>query len=379
MFWDPLHKAYLGGGQVVSSLLFKKFTEFGIECIIASFGQKPQTIPLPQELIRLSYSTHNLNLLSGILANSLRRYISLTDPDVIYVMSPLLVNALLNAVRRLPKQKRPITVMDMGALETDLSGFRKSLPLLQYGFLLGIHKYYYDLLSKFDFINSCSVTNKVFLIKYLGIPRERIFTISTNVVPDDWFLLNCKFTRSEELTMFSPGRVERVKGYPVLLEAVRLLVHKFGYNNIKIAIINNGKYLRKAIRFMKKYSLTKNFIVIERLKYNELRKLYLSSMIVPVLYMHANVYSQVLCEGMATGNIVIASDIGAFREIIRDGENGFLIKPDAPNLVAKRIHEIISNSVDREKIQREAVVTAYENCRLSHQATLLINKLKELL
>lgn len=50
----------------------------------------------------------------------------------------------------------------------------------------------------------------------------------------------------------------------------------------------------------------------------------------------------VIFESMAVGLLVLTTSISAIPEIIKDGENGFIIEPENPELLAEKIKEIIS-------------------------------------
>lgn len=58
-------------------------------------------------------------------------------------------------------------------------------------------------------------------------------------------------------------------------------------------------------------------------------------------------------EAMAEGRIVLASDVGGHRELIRDGQTGFLFPPDDPSRIADRVTEVIS-AKDQHAHIREA-------------------------
>ena len=58
-------------------------------------------------------------------------------------------------------------------------------------------------------------------------------------------------------------------------------------------------------------------------------------------------------EAMAEGRIVLASDIGGHRELIRDGETGFLFPPDDPPAIAARLVEAML-ATDRHPSMRAA-------------------------
>lgn len=59
-------------------------------------------------------------------------------------------------------------------------------------------------------------------------------------------------------------------------------------------------------------------------------------------------------EAMAEGRIVLASDVGGHRELIRDGQTGFLFPPDDPARIADRVIEVISAKDHHAKIRGAA-------------------------
>lgn len=50
----------------------------------------------------------------------------------------------------------------------------------------------------------------------------------------------------------------------------------------------------------------------------------------------------IIFESMAVGLPVLTTSVSAIPEIIEDGENGFIIEPENPELLAEKIREIVS-------------------------------------
>lgn len=63
---------------------------------------------------------------------------------------------------------------------------------------------------------------------------------------------------------------------------------------------------------------------------------------------------KVLLEAMACGTIPIATSVGAIPDIIRHGENGFLLSTDSPEIIASQILTFIDNT-NLEEISESAV------------------------
>ena len=68
-----------------------------------------------------------------------------------------------------------------------------------------------------------------------------------------------------------------------------------------------------------------------------------------------------MLEAMSKGCVVIASDIPNHREIIQHGKNGFLFDYKNNNLVSFLDKIMNENSIDLEKISKEAHQTILKN------------------
>jgi glycosyltransferase involved in cell wall biosynthesis len=75
-----------------------------------------------------------------------------------------------------------------------------------------------------------------------------------------------------------------------------------------------------------------------------------------------------MLEAMACGTPVLAASVGAIPDIIKDGENGFLLKSNTPEHIAERIVEIF----DKPKLLERVSINAYNHVRdqFSYAATL---------
>lgn len=81
-----------------------------------------------------------------------------------------------------------------------------------------------------------------------------------------------------------------------------------------------------------------------------LRRLYAESAFL-VLPTRADVSSWVALEGMATGRPVIATRMGGIPDIVRNGENGYLISPDDREMLAYRIESLLGASAAERRRQ----------------------------
>jgi glycosyltransferase involved in cell wall biosynthesis len=61
-------------------------------------------------------------------------------------------------------------------------------------------------------------------------------------------------------------------------------------------------------------------------------------------------FGMVLVEAMAAGVPVIANDLGGMREVVADGETGYLVEPCNPGLLAKKIDCLLADPDLRERM-----------------------------
>lgn len=65
-------------------------------------------------------------------------------------------------------------------------------------------------------------------------------------------------------------------------------------------------------------------------------------------------FGRAVLESMALGLPVVASAVGGLREIVRDGENGFLVAPGDVDAIVERVTRLASDSALRERFGLEA-------------------------
>ncbi len=63
---------------------------------------------------------------------------------------------------------------------------------------------------------------------------------------------------------------------------------------------------------------------------------------------------------MALKKPIIASDLPAIKEILKDKENSILVKPDSPKHLAKAIQDILKNKLLTKKITSNAHKEAFK-------------------
>lgn len=62
-----------------------------------------------------------------------------------------------------------------------------------------------------------------------------------------------------------------------------------------------------------------------------------------------------LLEAMAAGKPVVATDVRGNRDLVSPGENGFLVKPGAADMLAKYLRELLSDPAQARQMGEWAV------------------------
>jgi glycosyltransferase involved in cell wall biosynthesis len=136
------------------------------------------------------------------------------------------------------------------------------------------------------------------------------------------------------------GRLIDYKGVQYLIEAIKKLSVPY-----ELLIIGEGPY--RSLLQRSSAGLNISFLgEISPLKVCE----FMRSASVFVLPSLTENLPNVILEALAAGVPVIATSVGALPEIIREGENGFLIPPKDSNLIAERLKCLLTDSSLREKM-----------------------------
>jgi glycosyltransferase involved in cell wall biosynthesis len=82
-----------------------------------------------------------------------------------------------------------------------------------------------------------------------------------------------------------------------------------------------------------------------------------------------------LFEYMAAGKPIVASDLPAFREVVRDNEHASLVEPGKPDALARGIRRVLDDMALAERIARHAFeqAPAYSWARRAERLEALLN------
>lgn len=135
------------------------------------------------------------------------------------------------------------------------------------------------------------------------------------------------------------GRLVRWKGVEYLIRALPL-VHPA---STPLWIAGEGPYEDELRALAAKLGVTERVHFLGRVEQPKLAALYRSCATLVATSFVNETFGMALCEAMACAAPVVASDFGGFREVVLDGETGFLAWPQDPDDLARKINMLLAD------------------------------------
>ena len=200
-------------------------------------------------------------------------------------------------------------------------------------------------INKFDKILAITKWEMPYLLK-LGAKKEKIIYIPNGISPE-FFIL--KKQAKEESKILFLGRISLIKNLEVLIKAMDFVKNK----KILLEIVGppEKNYFIKLKNLIQELGLN-NQIKFSLPIYNLKEKIAkIDSCKIFILPSKMEGMPQSLIEVMAREKIVIGSNSLAIRDLIENGENGFLFEFNDPKDLAKKIDEALQQKNSEIKKQ----------------------------
>jgi glycosyltransferase involved in cell wall biosynthesis len=169
-------------------------------------------------------------------------------------------------------------------------------------------------------VNILAVSN--FMLDYMlknNIDKDKI-TLLYNGVENLNINIEKKLKWLRSKTILFVGRLEKSKGCEILIKAFNSMKS----SNSRLIIIGDGRQKEN----LKKLAMGNERIVFkDYIKHKKLIKYYDISSVVVVPSIWPESFNLVVVEAFSRGSPVVASNIGALKELIEDGKNGYLFEP----------------------------------------------------
>ena len=176
------------------------------------------------------------------------------------------------------------------------------------------------------------------------------------------------------------GRVRHQKGVDVLIEAILPLLKDFPDFTVIICGETTTKHKNFERALKAKIATTgmqERFIFLGKQPFSSLPELFQSMHLVTALSRNEG-YGLTVLEAMASGTSVIASEAGAWQDIVRPGLTGEIVP--CGNIIATRnkLKSLLSDTKKLEEMGRNGRKIAEENYSLKNEANSLIHYFRKL-
>ncbi len=170
------------------------------------------------------------------------------------------------------------------------------------------------------------------------------------------------------------GRLHPQKGHEYLLRAARKIIPRMG--NIKFLIVGDGQMKESLESLSERLDIKENVVFTG--KRNDIKDmLYISDF--SVVSSIREGFSNVVLESMACEKPVVATDVGGNKEIIIDGENGFIVPSRDEDALADKILTLAGNEELTKKIGLVAkeTVKSFSLSRMAYKTEKLYEELMD--
>lgn len=193
------------------------------------------------------------------------------------------------------------------------------------------------------------VISKENYIEYLKTYRikEELLHLINNGVDTNKFKTNRNFN-GDTIRLGHIGRFEEVKNHKLIVEMYKELRKK---NNISLRLVGAGSLLN----IIKEKLENEKVVFIEETKKVEEELKLIDIFVFPSLYEGLPLS---LIEAMASGCVIVASDVGGIKDLIENGINGYKYKSDDLMAFVMKIQDLINNRNMMQEISNNNISKA---------------------
>lgn len=161
------------------------------------------------------------------------------------------------------------------------------------------------------------------------------------------------------VTVGAIGNLRPVKGMDVLIRAAAMT------GSARFVVAGEGEQRRELQALIDALGLTQRFRLLGRV--DDIPS-FLAAIDIAAVPSRAEGMSNALLEFLAAGRPVVATDVGANRQLLSGGQHGLLVPPDQPALLARALNQLIEDeslSIRLAAAGRRYVETHYDRQTMS--------------
>lgn len=229
-----------------------------------------------------------------------------------------------------------------------------------------------------DAILTSTPLEKKDVIKFYQVQQNKVFVISPGINHNVFRPYDKKFARKklnlwdEKIYILFVGRIDPVKGIPILIKAVGQVLQKDLTLREKLEVlliggdISSRKFWKQEevkiiTNSIKKKNLEKNVRFIGS-RSNNILPFYYSSSDIVVLPSSFESFGLVILEAMACRACIVASEAGGPEYLINNGKTGFLFDRENTDQFSNILYELILNPKKRMEVGINALDRSLDFC-----------------
>ena len=215
-----------------------------------------------------------------------------------------------------------------------------------------------------------SETSRADVETAFGLPPEKVRTVY-NGIDTDTFRPLPGVERKPDKLLYVGNSEDRNKGARYFLEALNILKDELDF---RVTFVDNEKWRLKLVPgLVDAYGLNSRFDFTGRIPTDELVRHYNEARLLVTSSVHEG-FGLPLAEAMACGTPAVATQIGAYREIVEHGTSGWLVPPADPRALAAAIRMLWNDASLRQRLGeggRRRIVEKF-NWRTAAEGTLAV-------
>lgn len=324
-----------------------------IEVILVSFSNKIKERKIIEcssniKIYYLPFKSPKFQLLDYFLnRKTLKKIIYKFHPDIIHIQA-----AAPHLLRLFGFSKKNIVVTQHGIMQEEYKLVKGLKNKLKFIFKIIIEKYYFP-----------TFKNIIFISKYnyslFSLKKSHKFALIKNPINKIFYVNNCGTSALNNIIYV--GCISNLKNIILLLKAIKLLrVKGVEYNLTIVGNFKESAYKRKVIEYIGlneihdiitfKGQLSQNSLNYEMIEHN-------------IFVLPSKQENMPICiaEAMASGKVVVASDVGAVSEMFENNKSGYLFEKNNLNELIGLLERLYDNKKLINKISKEAKKVALNN------------------
>ncbi|PKO07316.1 MAG: glycosyltransferase family 1 protein [Chloroflexi bacterium HGW-Chloroflexi-3] len=278
------------------------------------------------------------------------RIYKIEKPDLVhhFTIKPVIYGSISSRLLSIKATVHSITGLGYIFLSNDWKG--KLLRL----FVFPIYKF--SLSHQNNFIIFENSYDRDVFIKHKFVKIERTSIIQGVGVDEDYYGYSPDPNLEVPLVIL-PARMLFDKGINTLVEAAKILKAKV---SVKIALIGDVDPGNPSSIDVSTIQNWESEGLVEWWGFQkDMRQVYQNCNIVTLPSLGEGLPT-VLIEAAASGRAIVATDVAGCRDVVKDGENGFLVPPNNPNALADVILDLINDPAKRELMGKKGRSIAEE-------------------